>query len=224
MERVPGTAMLWPLGASFAAVGMVIVAPGLQRLGIGRRLVRAVLDTAPSRTPLLNATESSLQLYESEGFRAVRTIYQYQGVAANGPIIATDARAKAKIITLNRAASGIDRSTVLKALIGGTPGTVSARDLITGFAFCRQFGRGHLLGPVVAGDETTAIALIKPHIERAAGRFLWVATPYYPGAFSRFLEDSGFVLVGRAVIIVRGVEPVRSDQARIFALISHAMG
>jgi GNAT superfamily N-acetyltransferase len=231
-ERVLGTAMLWPLGASFAAVGMVIVAPELQGQGIGRRLVRAVLDTAPSRTLLLNATESGLRLYESEGFRAVGTIYQHQGIAKgpNGPIITTDVRPYiesdwAKIIELDCAASGIDRSAVLDALIGGTPGTVSAQDgSITGFAFSRPFGRGHLLGPVVAADETTAIALIKPHIDRDAGRFLRVDTPYYPGAFSRFLEDSGLVHVGRAITMVRGVEPVRSDQAQIFALISQALG
>ena len=73
---------------------MVIVAPGLQGQGIGRRLVRAVLDTAPSKTLLLNATVSGLRLYESEGFRAVGTIYQYQGIAKgpNGPIIATNVR------------------------------------------------------------------------------------------------------------------------------------
>src|SRR5262249_39449101 len=76
-KRVLGTAMLWPLGASFGAVGMVIVAPELQGQGIGRRLVRAVLDTAPDRTLLLNATASGLRLYESEGFRAVGTVCQH---------------------------------------------------------------------------------------------------------------------------------------------------
>jgi hypothetical protein len=127
---------------------MVIVAPGLQAQVIGRRLVRAALDTAPSKTLLLDATASGLQLYESEGFLAVGTIYQYQGMAKgpNGPIVATNVRPSiesdwAKIIKLDRAASGIERSAVLEALIGGTVGTVSARDgSITGFAFSRPFG------------------------------------------------------------------------------------
>jgi hypothetical protein len=86
------------------------------------------------------------------------------------------------------------------------------------------FGRGHLLGPVVAADETTAIALVQPHVKRNAGRFLRVDTPYYLAAFSRFLDNSGLVLVGRAISMVRGVEPGRSDEVRMFGLISQALG
>ena len=232
MERVVGTAMLWTLGARHGTVGMVIVAPGLQGQGTGRRLLRAVLDAAADRTLQLIATNSGLRLYESEGFRAVGAVDLHQGIAKrpDGFVDATNVRPSvaadwSAIVALDRTATGIDRGGVLKALIGGTAGTVSMRDgSITGFAFARPFGRGHIVGPLVAPDDATAIALIAPHIERNAGRYLRVDTPHRAGAFPDFLEQCGLFAADGAVSMVRGAEPARAEQPRVFALVNQALG
>src|SRR3712207_899901 len=42
--RVRGTAMWWPFGPSFATVGMIIVSQRLQGNGVGRRMMRAIID------------------------------------------------------------------------------------------------------------------------------------------------------------------------------------
>jgi ribosomal protein S18 acetylase RimI-like enzyme len=232
LQRVVGTAMLWPLGARFGAVGMVIVAPGLQRQGTGRRLLRAVVDAAMDRTLQLTATGSGLLLYQSEGFRAIATINQHQGIARRrgGAAVVANVRASvardwAKIVEIDRAATGVDRAGALHALIGGASGTVSIHDgVMTGFAFSRPFGRGYVVGPLVAPDDTTAIALMMPHIDNNAGRMLRVDTPHREGRFSRFLEQSGLFLADQAVTMVRGSGLAKSNRSWIYALVNQALG
>jgi predicted N-acetyltransferase YhbS len=232
LQRVVGTAMLWPLGERFGAVGMVIVAPGLQGQGIGRRLLRAAIDAAMDRTLQLTATASGLRLYESQGFRAIGAINQHQGIARRpgGSAVMANVRASvatdwAKIVEIDRAATGVDRGGALHALIGAASGSVSTQDgVITGFAFSRPFGRGYVVGPLVAPDDTTAIALMAPHIENNAGRILRVDTPHREGRFSRFLEQSGLFVANQAVTMVRGAGLVRSDRSRIYAFVNQALG
>ena len=74
-----GVAMFWWYGGDYGAVGMVIVSPAHQRLGIGRILMDAVLAQAGDRRLTLNATQEGLRLYETLGFSATGAISTHYG-------------------------------------------------------------------------------------------------------------------------------------------------
>jgi GNAT superfamily N-acetyltransferase len=231
--RLVGTAMWWPMGRAFATVGMVIVSPGQQGKGLGRRLMRAVLEALPGWTLQLNATAAGLRLYQSDRFRAIGAIEQYQGIAlASGseappgsavrPFRDTD---WAAICELDALACGVPREMILRTLIADAEGNVSEHDgRISGFAFCRSFGRGHVIGPVVAADEPMAIALTAPFVAAQAGRFLRVDIVEGATEFSRFLEGNGLLPSGGATTMIRGRRPPISQRARKIGLLSQAMG
>ncbi len=61
----------------------------------------------------------------------------------------------------------------------------------TGFALCRRFGRGHVLGPVVASSEFEAIALIAPIVAQHREQFLRMDTRVPDGPLRRFLTGHG---------------------------------
>jgi ribosomal protein S18 acetylase RimI-like enzyme len=232
--RLVGTAMWWPIGTAFATIGMVIVAPGLQGQGLGRRMMGAVLAAAQGRTLQLNATAVGLALYASQGFRPIGAIEQHQGIArppkaqssvaiAVRPCTAED---WPSIAEFDRAAHGTDRRNVLGALTGkAAVGAVGERDgRLAGFAFCRPFGRGHVIGPIIAADEETAIAVTAPFVTAHAENFLRTDIPAGMPAFSRFIEKCGLLPTGHATTMVKGRRPRRSGSVRVFGLVSQAIG
>jgi len=70
----PVGAIAWSGGAGGLDVDRLVVAPGAQRAGVGRRLVQTVLDTAGSRRTTVSTARANTparRLYEQLGF--VRT-------------------------------------------------------------------------------------------------------------------------------------------------------
>lgn len=169
-DTVVGAVMWWPFGEDAGSLGMLIVDPDRQRAGIGRRLTEAVLADAGERTLSLHATADGLPLYERLGFRRTREIRQHQGSAFTVPVAPLPAdcrirplgRADAEaVIALDAAAGGVARRVVLAGVLATCDGVLLDRDgEIAGFALFRPFGRGYVIGPVVAPDQEGARALI----------------------------------------------------------------
>jgi ribosomal protein S18 acetylase RimI-like enzyme len=231
--RLAGTAMWWPMGKKVAAIGMVIVAPHAQEQGLGRRLMHAVFAAAQRQTLTLNATTAGESLYVSEGFRPIGTIRQYQGIAR--PVVLPDAAAfpvraatqpdGAAIAALDRAALGYDRASILQTLTRDAEGLVHERDgRLVGFSYCRSFGRGAVIGPIIAADETIALALVAPFLSRHGGSFLRADIPEDAPALARLLEDGGLFPAGHATTMIRGRKSRLSGKARVFGLINQGIG
>ncbi|MGK9230173.1 GNAT family N-acetyltransferase [Inquilinus limosus] len=229
--RVIGSAMWWPFGTDFGTVGMIIVSPRLQAKGTGRRLMRWLFDRAGGRALQLNATPAGLRLYRSEGFREIGRIHQHQGTVQPVPAAPAAGRVRPlaaedwpRVRMLDREAFGADRSAALDALAARSVGTAYEADgELVGFSLCRPFGRGHVVGPIVAPDETAAIALLQPHLEEHAGRFLRVDTPD-DGAFADHLTAAGLARVDTVATMLRGDRPARQPTVRTFGLINQALG
>jgi GNAT superfamily N-acetyltransferase len=231
--RLVGTAMWWPMAPAFATVGMVIVDPGFQGQGLGRRLMQAVMRAARGRTLQLNSTMAGMKLYESEGFRATGTLKQHQGISrpprqwisASAAVRPSAAEDWAAILKLDRAASRHDREDILRVLTRDATGSICECDgRITGFAFCRSSGRGLVIGPVIATDAATAIDLARPFVAEHAGQFLRVDIPDGSTDFSRVMEECGLHCAGRAVTMIKGAAPPRGERAKIFGLVNQAIG
>lgn len=199
--RVLGSAMWFPFGSDFSTVGMVITSPRLQANGTGRWLMDHVLKQSGSRHLGLSATRAAYRLYLSMGFAPEKTVCQCQGIAVTPalselpsgvvlrPVSSGDF---ADIAALDQSAYGADRSAVLARLLTVSKGTVLIRGgRLAAFALCRRFGRGFVVGPVVATNDADAIAVTEPHVAAHAGQFLRLDTRTTSGPFAEKLTQWG---------------------------------
>ena len=231
--RALGSAMWWPFGESFASVGMVITSPRLQAQGAGRQLMEIIFEQSGDRDLRLSATKAGYRLYRSLGFEPIGRIFQHQGrtvalpspvPAMRGlrPVVADDLDALAR---LDASAYGADRSRVISALLAHSVGRVVERGgEIVGFSLCRPFGRGHVVGPIVAEDDDMAVALVAPHVEAHQGGFLRVDTAQEQGRFGGFLESCGMTIFDSVTPMIRGRHHDALGAVRTFGLAAQALG
>ena len=130
---------------------------------------------------LLHATEAGLKLYRELGFRETGTVRQYQSATFRAglalpsgqrlrPIGRSDPPA---IAELDRIASGMQRGELMTALIeSGETVILDKEGTVAGFAILRPFGRGSVIGPVLAPDVTGAQAMILHFLGLQLGRFV----------------------------------------------------
>ena len=229
-----GTALWWPFGEGNATLGMVIVSRRWQRRGLGHRLLTTLLDEIGPRTTLLNGTRDGLHLYERAGFRAVGTVRQYRGTVVSAPGRIADPRGRVRpaeprdlqtLVSLDAVATGMPRANALRALQATARGAVLERNgEITGFACFRPFGRGYVIGPVVATDEADAGTLIRHWLQASVGEFARIDIPVVSAEAPEWSMEAGLAPAGEVTTMVRGPVPKRSGGARTFALINQAMG
>lgn len=231
--RIVASAMCWPYGESHATLGMIIVAPEEQGAGIGKRLMQALLAQAGERSLMLNATTAGAPLYERYGFRPLHDVRQHHGhlLAVAAPELGAGERLRAGspadlavIEQLDRAASGLERGPTLAALLRCADCIVLERDgRPVGFSMLRAFGRGHVVGPVVAASETDARALMACWLHGREGCFMRVDLPAV-SPLGAWLERCGLAPAGDVTTMVRGETPVATGPARLHALINQALG
>ena len=226
--QLVGVAFACHQGA-YSSIGLVIVSDQHQGKGIGRQLMQRCLDATAPRTPILNATESGAPLYASMGFIDFARIQQHQGVPQTptpfAPCRALNLADYPQVIELANAGSGLDRTAVLNDLLPAAEHVVGidVDGQLKGCALLRRFGRGHIIGPVVAQDLDQARQLISHLLQ------------LIPGAFVRFdilsacgladwLESLGLPCVDRAPRMVLGVPPQSRDGIKQFALVTQAIG
>ena len=230
-ERVLGTAMTTPFGRRAATINMVIVDESMRGRGLGRRLMDAALDAAGDRECRLIATEAGLPLYETLGFRAVGAIAQHQGPATPDPAIAVEGIAWSDhppveaLAALDEQACGMNRGALIHHLVrAGRVATLSRGGALVGFAILRAFGRGEVIGPVVAPAADDARALLAFVIAARPGAFLRVDTPESSN-LAPWLTGRGLVPVGGGIVMSRGGPPPQpAGPVRTFALASQALG
>ncbi|MEH0069978.1 GNAT family N-acetyltransferase [Pannonibacter sp. Pt2-lr] len=227
--RVLGSAMWFPMGPELATVGMVITSPRLQEHGAGAWLMRHVLAETAHRGKMLNATKAAYRLYLSLGFTPRATVYQHQGMAGevpDGPGTAVPMLPvhAPEIVALDASAYGADRCQVFDRLFELSEGTVILREgKVAGFALSREFGRGRVIGPVVAETEEDAITVIRPHLVAHPGVFLRIDTSAEDGPLRRFLHEAGLSLFDTVTTMTLGSVP-DCGPAITFGLVNHALG
>jgi ribosomal protein S18 acetylase RimI-like enzyme len=222
---VIATAAWWAYGEDHASAGMIIVAKAAQGRGHGSRLMDALLAAAQPRTITLNSTAEGLALYERRGFVRIGVIQQHQGVpderhqAPPASLVramaASDVEAVAR---LDREATGWARRQMLDRLIQGGDGYLLERDgEPRGYAISRLFGRGYVIGPVVAESPADARALIEAALARLGRVFVRVDTAA-TSQLGDWLEGIGLQRVGDATTMVLGTQIPPTGTARMFAL------
>jgi predicted N-acetyltransferase YhbS len=221
-DTVVATALVTPLGP-VAMANMIIVDAGMRGRGLGRQVMeRAMALLAPQAWRLV-ATQSGLPLYEKLGFQACGQILQHQGQVADlaAPVGVRWAEAAdlAALETMDHRATGAERGALIAALaaqgrIAMIPGQ--------GYGVVRDFGRGQLLGPVIARDAGVAQDLLTFLLAGKAGRFMRIDTTESAGLVP-WLDRIGLVHVDTGIEMQRGA-PAAAQEYNRFALAAQALG
>lgn len=238
--RVMGSAMWFPHGDGFATVGMVITSPRLQTNGTGQWLMSRILGEIAGRRLSLSATQAARRLYLSLDFKPEKTVYQCQGEARipkdfalpslEGAVRPLGADDLAAILRLDAIAFGVDRSELVRRLDEQSIGFGLFRGTdLQAFALCRPFGRGHVVGPVVASNDADAIAVVAPHVALHSGQFLRLDTHMEAGGFASYLSQCGMLVYDTVLTMSLGKHPFDRGKAApgtmvTYALASQALG
>jgi hypothetical protein len=185
----------------------------------------ALLAAAHPRTVTLNSTAEGLALYERRGFARIGVIQQHQGVpderhqappASHVRAMApSDVKAAAR---LDRQATGRARRQMLDRPIEAGDGLVLVCDgEPRSYVISRLFGRGRVIGPVVAEIVADARALIDAALARLERVFVRVDTAV-TSQLGDWLASIGLRQVGDATTMVKGLHIPPAGPARMFAL------
>jgi len=210
---------------------MIIVAKAAQGRGCGAQLMDALLTSARPRTIALNSTAEGITLYRRRGFVPTGIIHQHQGIPRQShetprsgllrPMAASEFEAIAR---LDRTATGLERRQLLNGLFDSGDGYVLLRDgILCGYAISRLFGRGYVIGPVVAESPTDARALIEFAIARLGPVFVRIDTPA-SSQLGEWLESIGLQRVSDATTMVLGTPAPWTGPARVFGLANQSSG
>ena len=228
---VVGTALWWPYGDTHASAGMIIVSKAVQGRGYGARLMDALLAAARPRIITLNSTAEGLALYARRGFACIGILHQHHGIPSQrrdmpppGDVRTMVPSDLGAIVGLDHEATGWTRREMLNRLIEVGDGYVLLRDGIPrGYAISRLFGRGHVIGPVVAESPTDARALIEAALAPLGSVFVRVDTSA-TSQLGEWLEGIGLQQVGDATTMVLGTQMPSTGPARMFALVNQSFG
>lgn len=226
-----GTALWWPYGADHASAGMIIVAEEAQRQGIGARLMDALMADAVGRTIILNSTAEGETLYTRLGFAPYDVVHQHQAVLTTAPTIDLSVPLRAAtpddriaLLALDRAASGMERIELLDAIAAMADMLVIERNgRVMGYGCVRRWGRGVVIGPVVAHDVTDAQALIGALGARHVGDFIRIDVQS-SGGLSPWLDAIGLPQVHHVISMSLGTPPQAGAEATLYALSNQSLG
>jgi ribosomal protein S18 acetylase RimI-like enzyme len=232
--KVVATGLRWRWGPRHATLGLIIVSPACQGRRIGHRLMSALLDGLDDCSVLLHATAEGRGLYERLGFVRIGELRQHQGVALPSPPIALDSGWRLRpagqadlgaLAALDAQARGMPRRELIADLLANAEATVvlDQEGQARGFAMLRRFGRGHAIGPVVAASDTGARALIAHLSGLNAGRFTRIDIDFAAG-LGEWLESLGLLRVDAPTTMVRGPALAASPEARLYAIVTQALG
>ncbi|MFI5658100.1 GNAT family N-acetyltransferase [Streptomyces sp. NPDC051684] len=216
------------------AIGMVLVAERHARKGVGRRLMRHVVERAGTTPLTLHATPYGRPLYEELGFKVTGQAEMVRGrFTSDGPLPDVTTRAATAedlqaILRLDAEVFGPDRTHVITrlpafsdqlrvAVDGGADGG------LIGFAAAWPNGETHVVGPLVARDTATAQALVAS-LAAGTDRPLRTDVDVRHEELLAWLKGRGLEAVGLNAVMNYGASDLPGDWTRRFAPLTVAAG
>ena len=155
----------------YAWISMILVTAGWRRRGLATRLMQSCIDALAARrlVPALDASPQGREVYRRLGFRDAGTSTRLGGDLSGGRLAPARGVAPlapedlASVAAYDRRSSGTDRMALLGHLLGRLPAAafVARRNgRITGFVMARPGRLSAQIGPLVAADDATALALL----------------------------------------------------------------
>jgi GNAT superfamily N-acetyltransferase len=234
--RWVGSAIALPLGPDLSWLSMVLVAKDRRREGIGTRLLRRAIDAvrATGAVAGLDATELGRPVYLPLGFRDLYPTSRWLLEAAprSGPpeglvIRALRPRDLPALAAFDAPRSGMRRAAALEYLSMSAPGRAFVAEsggAMVGYALGRPGRLAGQIGPIVADDEATALALLQ-HGLAAAETPIVIDAPDAHQALQAWLRGQGAVRQRGFMRMALGdAGDALADPGRIFALAGPELG
>jgi GNAT superfamily N-acetyltransferase len=232
--EVIGAGMRWSFGSDVGTIGMVLVTPGRQGRGIGRAVMTALIAESGRRALMLNATVEGQGLYEKLGFVAIGRFRQHQARLTERLVLRTGLdvsprRAVAAdcepLCALDAAVFGADRSPLISQLLAaGEAWVIDGAAGLAGFAIRRVFGRGTMIGPVIAPGEDEAISLVAAAASTAPPGVLRIDVPTHAERLGAWLTALSIPAVDAVTTMRRGNWPTTQRRPQRFGLALQAVG
>ncbi|MGM0561871.1 MAG: GNAT family N-acetyltransferase [Pseudomonadota bacterium] len=189
-DNAVGSAAILPYGADFAWIGMVLVRGTHRKRGVGTRLLERCLEELDrdGRVACLDATPAGEPLYRTLGFEGSLRLTRWQGEAGGVTSDLPDSsilplsqpEAFETAVALDAAALGAERRPLLSCFARRLPeaawmtedgGTADGGTSHKGGAILGRNGDlASQIGPLLAENEETAIALLDSALARLSGR------------------------------------------------------
>jgi GNAT superfamily N-acetyltransferase len=203
-SKVVGTVTTIDYDARFSWIGMVIVHPEFRRRGIGTALLeRAIASLEACETIKLDATPAGKKVYDRLGFVDEYGLVRLTGTARISGAAPEDADPGITPLTsehlpvvaeFDAPIFGADRHRVLAAWRERAPryARILLRDnRVRGYCMGRPGRNYETIGPVVAADPGTALALIRTVLREIGPRPACIDCFDHSPDFLRALENLG---------------------------------
>ena len=191
----------------FAWIAMMLVDPAYRGRGIGRRLLEAAMDAVPAHLPIrLDATPLGRPLYRRYGFQDEAALSRYivdrDVVTLPNSDVPPAIRRLTRddlelVIAQDRETFGGTRDTLLDWMFRGAPEYAHAARNDDGrihYCFGRQGRVFDQIGPVIAGDDAIAHALVKAALASGGDRRRAIDVYDCHCAFAAALRDDRFAV------------------------------
>jgi hypothetical protein len=162
-------------------------------------------------------------------------VYLWQGEVASslpavpvldGELRSLSAQKIQEIAALDECAFGTSRQKLLVLLSeGASIRTLSRGGEIVGYSMKREFGRGHVIGPIVASNDCDAIHLTAVHLKELTGRFARVDTREQTGLFADYLQQSRLGINETVTTMSKGKRFLnrKDNEPWVYGLAGHAL-
>jgi GNAT superfamily N-acetyltransferase len=237
--QIVATTTLLPYSTYLGWIGMVLTRPEYRRQGLARRLMEDAISTAERdgiRTLKLDATDEGRPLYESLGF-VVEKVVERWAIDGGPAVVAKDSveagnacsspsELSEDLMTLDRAAFGVSRESLLKLL--SKSGRCDAAP--EGYVLSRSGITARYLGPCIARSETEASQLISTHLRCASeeephsrpGNWYW---DLFPANLAAIRCAMGFGFTRRRTLWrMRRGHAIENNDAMVYAIAGFELG
>ncbi|MGW6455972.1 GNAT family N-acetyltransferase [Streptomyces sp. NPDC055078] len=224
--------VLTSYGPRLSAIGMMLVAKEYARQGIGRRMMRHVIEEAGSTPLTLYATPYGQPLYEELGFSAVGRAEMIHGrltapaltAATSVAIRPATAEDLSAIVRLDTEVFGLDRTHMIARLPAFADHLRVAEEngVLTGYAAAWPSMGTHVIGPLIAHGTATAKALIAS-LGAATDRPLRTDIDIRHEELLRWLKEHGLKTAAFNTVMTYAVDNLPGDWRRRFAPLSLAV-
>jgi GNAT superfamily N-acetyltransferase len=225
---IVGTAIGIDYGG-FAWIAMMLVDPAYRGRGVGRRLLEAAMNAVPPNLRIrLDATPLGRPLYQRYGFEDEGTLSRHVSDGSNRgdtsvsqafngsrdvrPLTASDLEI---VIEQDSEIFGGTRGAVLDWAFHAAPQyayIVRSDNGVMHYCLGRQGRLFDQIGPVVAGHEEIANALVRAALAAASDRPVAVDAFDSPPAFSAGLHSLGFFIERPLIRMCRAAESTAPEQ------------
>lgn len=230
-RRLVASAVALPFGAEFGWVSMVLVAGDWRRRGLATRLLDRAIDwqTSAGRIPMLDATPAGETVYGSRGFVGTFALQRWQahspqaGAGTGRAVREVGGGDLGAILGLDAEIFGGDREAIIRdiAMRPGARGWVLGDG--DGFLLSRAGSRARQLGPLAAGDEASAIALLRVAFRELDGP-VFLDVPDQHAHLIHALKGAGFTSQRPFLRMQKGPRALFGDVSRTFVIAGPELG